>query len=72
MNIRRLLYNDYKEFLGLISQFRETNFSKQEYIDTLDKLNSRDIEIWVLEIDNILVASATLIVETKFIYNICK
>jgi len=69
MIIRRLNKNDYEKFLVLINQFRETNFTESEFILTLDKIE-KNSEIWIIEIEKIIVASATIIFEYKFIFDI--
>lgn len=69
MIIRRLNKNDYERFLFLINQFRETNFTEKDFIFTLDKIE-KNSEIWIIEIEKIIVASATIIFEHKFIFDI--
>lgn len=69
MIIRRLDKNDYERFLFLINQFRETYFTEKDFILTLDKIENNS-EIWIIEIDNKIIASATIIFEYKFIFDI--
>lgn len=69
MIIRKLDKNDYEKFLVLINQFRETYFTESEFILTLDKIE-KNSEIWIIEIEKTIVASATIIFEYKFIFNI--
>lgn len=69
MIIRRLDKNDYERFLFLINQFRETYFTEKDFILTLDKIE-KNSEIWIIEIDNKIIASATIIFEHKFIFDI--
>ena len=38
MILRRLNKNDYEQFLVLINQFRETDFTEKDFILTLDKI----------------------------------
>ena len=71
MKIRELVENDYENYLILINQFRKTNFSKEDFIEKLKKIKSNS-NIFVIEHDNILIGTGTLLYETKFIYNICK
>lgn len=69
--IRELNENDYEEYLELINNFRETIFSKEEFLKILNAIkNSSDI--WVIEKDKKLIACGTILYEIKFIHNICK
>ena len=70
MEIRKLAISDYSEFMLLINDFRTTNFTRTQFEMVLSDL--RDKEIWVLQIADRLVATASIIYETKFIFNICK
>ena len=69
--IRLLNNNDYEKYHELINTFRKTFFSKEEFIDTLKKINNNS-EIYVIELNNNLIATATIIYEYKFIHNISK
>jgi glucosamine-phosphate N-acetyltransferase len=71
MIIRKLLDSDYIEYLRLINIFRETNFSEKEYIETLLKINNNS-NIFVIELDNKLIGTGTILYEHKFIHNISK
>lgn len=72
MNIRKLNKDDYNNFYKLINQFRKTEFDNNQFIDLLDKLDKqKNNEIWIIEKDNIFIASATIIYEYKYIFNIC-
>ncbi len=70
MEIRKLNTNDYEKFLCLISQFRQTYFSKNCFEIMLKQMNNTDI--WVIEDNNQLIATGTILYEYKFIYNISK
>ncbi len=72
MTIRLLTSSDYAEYLRLINDFRETQFSENDFIERLLDLSRHGIEIYVMEDDKSgkLVATATLIVEPKFIFNL--
>ena len=72
MNIRQLKEADYTQFLKLINDFRETYFTQDQFISTLKDIQESHSEIWVIEKDNQLIATAKIIYETKFIFNICK
>lgn len=67
---RKLNKNDYENFLLLIKDFRETNFTKEQFIETLDIINLSS-DIYVLEYDSKLIATGTIIYEKKFIFNLC-
>ena len=69
MLIRKLNENDYSSYLELINDFRETFFTKDEFIKTLEYIN-KNSEIWVIEKDKELIATGTIIYEDKFIFNI--
>ena len=47
--IRELNFNDYEEFLNLISTFRETYFSKEFFKNILDKMKNNMTKIFVYE-----------------------
>lgn len=69
--IRKLSHYDYEKYLNLISQFRPTIFTLEEYTNTLNKIENNST-IWVVEFNNQLIGTATIIYEYKFIYNIVK
>lgn len=68
MNIRKLELDDYyKGYLKLLEQLtRVGELSFEQFKDKFNKLNSH---IYVIEIDNKIVASATIFIEYKFIHN---
>lgn len=69
--IRLLNNDDYEKYLELINEFRSTKFNFEEYKNTLDNIN-KSSEIWVIELDNELIGTGTIIYEHKFIFNISK
>jgi len=69
--IRALTDSDYTNYLQLINQFRCTTFSEEDYKMILHKIN-KNSTIWVIEYNNELIGTATLIYEYKFIRNIVK
>ncbi len=69
--IRKINYLDYENFLNLLNDFRNTSFIKEEFISNLDMI-SQNSDIWVIELDGVLVSTATILYETKFIHNISK
>jgi glucosamine-phosphate N-acetyltransferase len=69
--IRKLEKSDYEEYLELINNFRATQFTLEMFLNILDKIYENSV-IWVIEYDNKLVATGTILYEYKFIHNICK
>jgi glucosamine-phosphate N-acetyltransferase len=69
--IRELNENDYEEYLKLINEFRQTYFTKNKFIEILNKIRNNS-NIWVIEKDNKLISSGTIIYENKFIHNVSK
>jgi glucosamine-phosphate N-acetyltransferase len=70
MIIRKLNIYDYDQFLILIKQFRPTEFTKQQFLDRMNYIKNYS-DIWVIEENKQLVATATIIYEQKFIHNLC-
>ena len=66
---RKLTVNDYDQFLPLIRDFRDTSFTEDEFTNILYNMVNSDI--YVIEYNNTLIATGTIIYETKFIFNIC-
>jgi len=62
---------DYENYLNLINQFRSTFFTLEQYKDTLIKIENNST-IWVIDENNKLIGTATIIYEHKFIHNIVK
>jgi glucosamine-phosphate N-acetyltransferase len=67
---RKLTINDYISFLELIRDFRDTTFTEEMFITNLNKIMYSS-DIYILEYNNKLIATGTVIYETKFIFNIC-
>ena len=74
--IRKLVANDYDQFSKLINEFRPTEFSRPLFEQILTAMSQSNTEIWTVEYtttDNdvikYLVATGTIIYETKFIHN---
>jgi len=61
--------DDYEKYLQLINDFRPTNYTKEQFIYFLEE-NNKNINIWTIEINNELIASGTILYETKLIHNI--
>lgn len=66
--IRQLNEDDYAEYLYVINEFRPTCFTYEQFLETL-KYVSAYSEIWVLLIDNLMVATGTIIYERKYIFD---
>jgi glucosamine-phosphate N-acetyltransferase len=68
MIIRKLELNDYdKGFLELLDQLSDTpKISKEEFENHLKDVNSN---IFVIEKDNVIVASGSLLIEKKIIHS---
>lgn len=70
MKIRKLEISDYAKFLPLIRDFRETEFTEDEFVKQLTQINHFG-DIWVVEADDgSLIATGTILYEPKFIYNL--
>jgi glucosamine-phosphate N-acetyltransferase len=67
--VRKIKLNDYNSFLKLINDFRETNFTIEQFENTLHTINNNS-DIIVLEYNNELIGTGTIIYEYKFIFNI--
>ena len=68
-NIRKIKSTDYESFKTMINEFRKTEFTQEEYVETIVKIN-KYTDIWVIEKKNEIVATGTILYETKFIHNI--
>ena len=68
MICRLLNKNDYDQFFDLINHFRETNFTLHDFEELL--VSQKQVEIYVLEMDNKLIGAGTILYEKKFIHNI--
>jgi glucosamine-phosphate N-acetyltransferase len=69
--IRKLTVLDYTNFLYLINQFRPTSFSFEDFQNTFCQIQNLST-IWVIEFNNVLIGTATILYEFKFIHNIVK
>ena len=67
MNFRILTINDYIQFKILINDFRETNFTEFSFKNFIE--NEKNINIYVLEENNNMLAAGTILFERKFIHN---
>lgn len=65
--IRRLVPEDYyKGYLDLLNQLTVTN-TFVSYLDFFNQLNNINSDIFVIELDNKIVASGSILIERKFI-----
>jgi glucosamine-phosphate N-acetyltransferase len=71
IKIRILNKDDYSQYFDLINIFRKTSFTNNDFINNLLKINNNS-NIWVIELNNKLIATGTLLYEYKFIHNISK
>jgi len=53
---RMLSKNDYEQYFQLINEFRLTNYTKEQFVHFLEEEN-KNIHIWVIEVNNELIAS---------------
>jgi glucosamine-phosphate N-acetyltransferase len=69
---RMLSKNDYEQYFQLINEFRSTNYTKEQFVHFLEEEvnKNKNINIWVIEVNNELIASGTILYETKLIHNI--
>ena len=73
MNIRELKKEDRIEYIELINSFRPLDISISEEIfnKIYDEIFKTDI-IFICEIDDIIVGTAKLLIEQKYIHNLSK
>ena len=67
MNFRILNINDYIQFKKLINDFRKTDFTEFSFKNFIE--NEKNINIYILEDNNNLLAAGTILFERKFIHN---
>jgi glucosamine-phosphate N-acetyltransferase len=65
---RKLTKNDYVSYFNLIQQFRPTSYSKEQFDKFLSSLQQTDIIVMIHQ--NKIIASGTILYETKLIHNI--
>ena len=73
MIIRKLEKKDFNEYISLINSFRPIglNITKERFETIYDIIFLNSI-IFVLEINNVIIATTTLIIEQKFIHKLSK
>lgn len=65
---RKLTKNDYVSYFNLIQQFRPTSYSKEQFDAFISSLYQTDIIVMIYQ--NKIIASGTILYETKLIHNI--
>ena len=67
---RTVTQSDYEAYMSLINEFRPTSFTRDQFYETLRYIQQTG-DIWIIEEDGEMVATATIFYEKKFIYNTC-
>jgi GNAT superfamily N-acetyltransferase len=68
---RTLKATDYAAYYPLIKEFRETEFTEAQFVDFVGQLDARH-QIYVLCLNGMIIATATVLYEQKLIFNMCK
>ena len=69
MFCRLLSASDYESFMKLLNEFRETSLTQAEF-SLIHRMTKSNSEIWLLiNDDNSIVGTATILYEHKFIHN---
>lgn len=69
--IRKLNNSDYEQYKILINEFRETEFDENIFKEIYGLIN-RNSDIWIIEKNNEIIGTGTILYEYKYIRNICK
>ena len=69
MAFRTLDTNDYDQYKYLISSFRPTEFTRDQFSKFVNMLGEH-MQVWILEEDSTILATATVLYETKLIFNV--
>jgi GNAT superfamily N-acetyltransferase len=69
MEFRPLTVRDYEQYKELISTFRPTEFTQEQFSCFVNNLGDTH-QVWILESDSQLIATATVMYETKLIFNV--
>ena len=64
--IKLLESTDYYRYYKLINEFRKTDYS---YNNFCNFINQPNINIWVIEVNNEIIGTGTLLLEQKLIHN---
>jgi len=70
--IRKLNENDYNNYYRLINEFRETYFDEIEFKKILNGMDMNNVTVWIIEKENKIISTVTILYENKFIHNISK
>lgn len=70
ISVRQLDESDYMNFKKVVNEFRQSDFSYEKFIDTLNNCKKTS-EIWLIIDNNEIVGIGTIIFEHKFIFNTC-
>lgn len=73
MIIRKLEKTDFESYISLINEFRPIGLeiTKEKFEEIYDTIFLNSI-IFIIEIDNTIIAAATLLIEQKFIHKMSK
>ena len=73
MIIRKLQKKDFQQYTSLINKFRSIglNITQNKFNEIYDQIFKTNI-IYVVEIQNTIIATSTLIIEQKFIHKLSK
>lgn len=69
--IRELNETDYDSYFKLINDFRDTDFTRDDFIKNLKNIKQYS-NIFVIEKNSELIATGTILFEQKFIFNCSK
>jgi len=69
MVFRTLNLTDYVQYKELISSFRPTEFSREQFSHFVNTLGEHK-QVWLIEENSKILATATILYETKLIFNI--
>lgn len=67
-HFRKLTNHDYDSYLHLIQQFRPTSYTEEQFKLYISSLHQTDIIVIIYQ--NQIIASGTILYETKLIHNI--
>ena len=64
------MQDNYEKYLTMINELRNTEFTKEQFCETLKYINTHGA-VWIAIIRGEIVATATILYEKKFMHNIC-
>jgi GNAT superfamily N-acetyltransferase len=68
---RQIEVADYDGYYKLIKEFRETNFTSDQFSDFVNQLGTHH-KIYILTLNGEIIATTTVLYEQKLIFNMCK